>query len=120
MLLQRQSRSHFRGRQSSAASVSRTAKLFAQHGATVAILDLDEAGAQQPRWNSDLNIAASSVNVADPASCRRPRRGSIEAFGKADILLANAGITQPLKFMDITTENWNQVLDVNLGGVFYL
>ena len=97
-----------------------TAKLFAQHGATVAILDLDESGAQRAAAELGPRHRGFICNVADRQSCRDAARAVLEAFGKADILLANAGITQPLKFMDITPENWDRVLDVNLGGVFYL
>ena len=44
----------------------------------------------------------------------------LEAFGQIDILINNAGITQPVKFMDITPENWDRIIDVNLSGVLYL
>jgi NAD(P)-dependent dehydrogenase (short-subunit alcohol dehydrogenase family) len=40
----------------------------------------------------------------------------LEAYGQIDILVNNAGITQPLKIMEITHENYDAVLDVNLLG----
>jgi NAD(P)-dependent dehydrogenase (short-subunit alcohol dehydrogenase family) len=97
-----------------------TAKLFAQHGATVAILDLDEAGAHRAATELGPQHRGFACNVADLASCQSAAQQVLKAFGKADILLANAGITQPLKFMDISPENWDRVMDVNLRGVFYL
>lgn len=97
-----------------------TAKLFAQHGARVAILDLDEAGARRAAEELGSEHRGFGCDVADLESCRNAARQVLDVFGKADILLANAGITQPLKFMDISAENWDRVMDVNLRGVFYL
>jgi len=97
-----------------------TAKLFAEHGARVAILDLDADGARQAATELGAEHRGIPCDVADLASCKAAARQVLEAFGKADILLANAGITQPLRFMDIAPENWDRVLDVNLRGVFYL
>lgn len=97
-----------------------TARLFAKHGARVAILDLDEAGARRAAEELGPEHRGFVCDVADLASCQNAARQVLEAFGKTDILLANAGITQPVKFMDISPENWDRVMDVNLRGVFYL
>jgi NAD(P)-dependent dehydrogenase (short-subunit alcohol dehydrogenase family) len=97
-----------------------TAKLFAEHGASVAVLDIDEGGAQRAATELGPQHRGFGCDVSDLASCQRAARQVLEASGKADILLANAGITQPLKFMEITPEKWDLVMDVNLRGVFYL
>jgi NAD(P)-dependent dehydrogenase (short-subunit alcohol dehydrogenase family) len=97
-----------------------TARLFARHGASVAILDIDEAGAQRAAAELGPQHRGFACDVAELASCQRAAAQVLEAFGKADVLLANAGISQPLKFMDISPENWDRVMDVNLRGVFYL
>jgi NAD(P)-dependent dehydrogenase (short-subunit alcohol dehydrogenase family) len=44
----------------------------------------------------------------------------LEAAGKVDVLINNAGITQPAKFQDITTSDWQRIMAVNLDGVLYL
>jgi len=41
-----------------------------------------------------------------------------EEFGEVDVLVNNAGITQDTRFEEMTREEWDQVIDVNLGGVF--
>jgi NAD(P)-dependent dehydrogenase (short-subunit alcohol dehydrogenase family) len=97
-----------------------TAKLFAEQGARVAVLDLDEAGATQAAKELGADHIGIGCDVADLTSCRRAAEQAIAAFGKIDILINNAGITQPLKLMEIGPENWQLVVDVNLTGVFYL
>jgi len=97
-----------------------TARLFAKHGAKVAILDLDEAGAQSAAAELGGEHRGYACDVADLEGCKCAAQQVLQTFGRADILLANAGITQPLKFMEITPENWDKVMDVNLRGVFYL
>ena len=97
-----------------------TARLFARHGARVAILDLDEAGAQraaQELGNEHIGVAC---NVAEHESCQAAARQAIEAFGGVDILVNNAGVTQPVGTMDITEADWRRIVDVNMTGVLYL
>ena len=97
-----------------------TARLFAEHGARVAILDLDETGAKRAASELGEGHVGIACDVADLGSCRRAAQAAIEAFGQVDILVNNAGITQPLKIMDIAPDNWQRVVDVNMTGVLYL
>ena len=96
------------------------ARLFAQHGARVAILDLDAAGAQRAAAELGDGHVGLGCDVADRESCQAAARQVIEAFGQVDILVNNAGITQPVKVMDITEADWRRVVDVNMTGVLYL
>jgi NAD(P)-dependent dehydrogenase (short-subunit alcohol dehydrogenase family) len=97
-----------------------TARLFAEHGARVAILDIDEAGAKAAAAALGPQHAWIRCDVTDRASCQAAAEAAIAALGHVDILINNAGITQPLKVMDIGAEDWQRVIDVNLSGVFYL
>jgi NAD(P)-dependent dehydrogenase (short-subunit alcohol dehydrogenase family) len=97
-----------------------TAQLFGEHGARVAILDLDADGAAQAAAELGPDHIGLGCDVADLASCRQAAERVIAAFGNVDILVNNAGITQPLKIMDISPENWERVVDVNMTGVLYL
>ncbi|MGC2787254.1 MAG: SDR family NAD(P)-dependent oxidoreductase [Roseiarcus sp.] len=97
-----------------------TARLFADHGARVAILDLDEEASKRAAGTLGGTHFGVGCNVADPGDCRRAIDQTIDAFGHVDILINNAGITQPLKIMDISDADWDAVMDVNLRGVFYL
>ena len=97
-----------------------TAKLFAEHGARVAILDLDAAGAERAAAGLGPQHIGVACDVTSPESCRAAAETVIAGFGQVDVLLNNAGITQPLRFMDISTDNWAKVMAVNLDGVFNL
>jgi NAD(P)-dependent dehydrogenase (short-subunit alcohol dehydrogenase family) len=97
-----------------------TAKLFAQHGARVAILDLDEAGAKRAAQELGQGHVGIACNVADRGSCQAAAEEALRALGSADILINNAGITQPVKTMDITAADWQRIVDVNMTGVLYL
>jgi NAD(P)-dependent dehydrogenase (short-subunit alcohol dehydrogenase family) len=97
-----------------------TARLFAAHGARVAILDLDEAAAGEAAASLGSAHVGVACNVADRAACERAAREAIGALGQVDILVNNAGITQPSKIMEIDGVAWDRILDVNLRGVLYL
>jgi NAD(P)-dependent dehydrogenase (short-subunit alcohol dehydrogenase family) len=97
-----------------------TARLFAEHGARVAIVDLNEGAAHDAAESLGREHRGFACNVTDRDSCREAADRAIEAFGHVDVLINNAGITQPLKLMDITAKDWDAVLDVNLRGVFNL
>ena len=58
--------------------------------------------------------------MTDKLSCTEAAARAIEAFGRVDILINNAGITQPIKTLDIDADNWKTVIDVNLTGVLLL
>jgi NAD(P)-dependent dehydrogenase (short-subunit alcohol dehydrogenase family) len=86
----------------------------------VAILDLDADGAKSAAEELGAGHLGLGCDVSDPASCKKAAEQAIAALGKIDILINNAGITQPLKLMDISPENWQRVVDVNMTGVLYL
>jgi 2-dehydro-3-deoxy-L-rhamnonate dehydrogenase (NAD+) len=64
-------------------------------------------------------VRAVRVDVSNPAAVESAARDTVAAFGGIDILVANAGISGPtVPLLDLTPEDWQQVLDVNLTGVF--
>jgi len=97
-----------------------TAKLMAQHGARVAILDL--AGAEPTTAAGRLGDGHLGVvaDVTDKASCDAAAAAVLKAFGRIDILVNNAGITQPVKTLDITGADYDRILDVSLRGTLYM
>jgi 3-oxoacyl-[acyl-carrier protein] reductase len=58
------------------------------------------------------------ANVADMAEVEEMHRRVTDAFGPVDVLVNNAGVTVDKKFENMTREDWDRVIEVNLGGVF--
>jgi NAD(P)-dependent dehydrogenase (short-subunit alcohol dehydrogenase family) len=101
-----------------------TARRFAEEGARVAILDIDGpaalAAAQGLEQTGEQAHIGVACNVADQGSCAKAVETVIAAFGQIDILINNAGITQPVKFLDIRPSDWDRIQDVNLKGILFL
>jgi NAD(P)-dependent dehydrogenase (short-subunit alcohol dehydrogenase family) len=97
-----------------------TAKLFAQHGAKVVILDLDAGQAEEAARSLGEGHLGLACNVTDKAACEAAAAEVVARLSRIDVLINNAGITQPLKFMEIEPGNYDAVLDVNLRGTLYM
>jgi NAD(P)-dependent dehydrogenase (short-subunit alcohol dehydrogenase family) len=97
-----------------------TARLFAEHGARIAIFDIDGAAAREAAASLGEGHIGLACDVTHAASCLEAAALVLAAFGHVDILLNNAGVTQPVKTMEIDTASWDRILDVNLRGVLNL
>jgi NAD(P)-dependent dehydrogenase (short-subunit alcohol dehydrogenase family) len=97
-----------------------TARLFAEHGARVAILDIDGDAAASAASSLGQGHLGFACDVTDLDSCRKAIGATLGSLGHIDILINNAGITQPVKTMDITPEDLHRIMAVNLDGVLYL
>jgi len=97
-----------------------TAKALAAQGARVVILDLrleDAKSAASDLGEAHLGLAC---DVTDKDACIAAAKAVLEKYGRIDGLINNAGITQPLKTMDIEADNFDAVIDVNLRGTLYM
>lgn len=96
-------------------------KRFAEEGAVVIIWDVNEEKASSTinkfRNISD-KISFQKVDVTKLESVTEAAKQIIEKHQKIDILINNAGITRDASFLKMTSEQWQQVIDVNLTGVF--
>ncbi|HXP97910.1 MAG TPA: SDR family NAD(P)-dependent oxidoreductase, partial [Telmatospirillum sp.] len=97
-----------------------TARLFAGHGAKVAILDLNGEAAQQAALSVGPGHIGLACDVTNHQACKQAIGKVLAELGQIDILINNAGISQPLKIMEIAPENWELIVDVNMSGVLYL
>lgn len=96
------------------------ARLFAEHGARVAILDVDQKTLEAAVKGLGSDHLGLVCDVTDPAACKRATADVIARFGQIDVLINNAGITQPVKFMEIDQPGWRRIIEVNLTGVLNL
>lgn len=97
-----------------------TARLFAEHGARVVVLDLDVRAAEAAAAAIGPRHLGLACDVTDRKACLTAVEQVIGAVGRVDVLVNNAGITQPLKILDITPENYEAVTDVSLRGTLYM
>ncbi len=97
-----------------------TARLFAAQGAKIAILDIDAKAAQSAAAEIGAEHRGFGCDVTDPAACKQAADEVLAALGQVDVLINNAGVTQPVKTMEITPADLQRIIDVNLNGVLYL
>jgi 3-oxoacyl-[acyl-carrier protein] reductase len=98
-----------------------TCKLFAENGASVVIADFNfEEAVRVHTEISKLGYESIPirVNVADRESVDSMVKDVINTYGKVDILINNAGITQDKTLAKMTQDQWDNVIAVNLTGVF--
>jgi NAD(P)-dependent dehydrogenase (short-subunit alcohol dehydrogenase family) len=93
-----------------------TAKLMAEQGAYVVIADLDDGAAKAAVADITKRGLGLACDVTSPTACRQAVEQILEYAGQIDVLVNNAGISQPLKLMDIAPSDYDAVLDVSLRG----
>jgi len=105
-----------------------TARRFAEEGASVAILDLDEAGAAEAAakipashdGEGDARAIGIGCDVSDSASVRAAVDRVVEELGGLHILVNNAGITRDNLLFKMTDDDWDLVMNVHLKGAFLM
>lgn len=99
------------------------AKALAKAGAAVACI-----GTNEEKLNASVagivadggNAKAYICNVADSAAVNEAAAKILADFGKVDILVNNAGVTRDMLVRRITDDQWNDVININLNGTFYV
>jgi|SRR5579871_656751 len=97
-----------------------TAARFVDEAARVAILDRDADGCDRITRELPGIVGAFAGDVSDLKQVQHVLGNVVLALGGLDVVINNAGISIRHKFLEITPEEWNQVLAVNLSGVFYV
>ncbi len=96
-------------------------KKFAAEGATVIIWDINEekANAAISELSAVSNkIYFNPVNITSYESVQSAAESVYNKYGSIDILINNAGITKDATLVKMSPEQWQQVINVNLTGVF--
>lgn len=96
------------------------ARGLARAGASVAVWSRDEG--KNAEAVAELSHFGDAVgfrcDVADPDDVAAVMRATVTHFGRVDSFFANAGTTGIAKFEEMTLDEWNRVIDVNLTGAF--
>ena len=99
-----------------------TAIAFAQEGIHVGLVGRTLENLQQVEEELkqyDVKVAIAAANVADLDSITKATESIRGQLGAIDILVNNAGISKFGNFMDLTPEEWTNIIDVNVKGVYY-
>jgi 3-oxoacyl-[acyl-carrier protein] reductase len=95
------------------------AAVLAAEGVRVVIADIDGAVAEQTAAELGRGAIAIATDVRDRASVDALATAALAAFGRIDILAANAGIYPSTDLADIDDELWDRVMDINVKGALH-
>ena len=92
---------------------------LASEGARIVLWDIDPAGFDPDREGFRPE-AVERVDVTDAASVQAAAARAVDALGRVDVLVNNAGINGPVvRTLDYPLDSWDRVLAVNLTGTFH-
>jgi len=97
-----------------------TAQRFLEEGSRVVVIDNDRAACERLREELPALSGTLIADVSEVAAVHQAFNELETVYQGLDVLINNAGISIRHSFMDITPEEWQQVIDVNLNGVFYV
>jgi meso-butanediol dehydrogenase/(S,S)-butanediol dehydrogenase/diacetyl reductase len=96
------------------------ARALAAEGASVVVADLNETAAEAAAQEL-RELGARAIGVRADVSKRAEVREVVERtaaeFERLDVWFNNAGFNSPMKFLDVTEENWRAIMEVNALGV---
>jgi len=97
------------------------ARVLANNGAKVVIVDNDERKAEEAaaEIRAEGNVSRSLVaDVSKWSDMQNMAASVVREYGRIDILCANAGIYPPSNIIEMSEEQWDRLIDVNLKGCF--
>jgi NAD(P)-dependent dehydrogenase (short-subunit alcohol dehydrogenase family) len=95
-----------------------TAARFLEEGCAVCVLDRDAEARDRVAEDLPALSGVIDADVSDAGQVRAAVSEAIDRMGSLEVLINNAGISIRHDFLDITEENWDKVVGVNLKGVF--
>jgi len=95
------------------------ARRYVAEGAKVVIADVDEAAGQAAASSlGETRCRFNAADVGDAVQANELIADTCKAFGQLDILVSNAGIVHAADFLDLSEQDFDRVLRVNLKGAF--
>lgn len=97
---------------------------LAEMGSNIVIVDINrhsaEATAEEIRTQFGVKALVLEANVCSPEDVLRVREETIQQFGRIDVLINNAGIVKNARAEEMSYQDWLDVMNVNLNGVFLM
>jgi len=97
-----------------------TAARFLEEGSSVVVLDCDAKAREQISRQLPQLAGTVQADVSQLTQVQAAFAEAVNLMDSVDVLINNAGISIRHNFLDITPEQWEKVLAVNLTGVFYV
>jgi meso-butanediol dehydrogenase / (S,S)-butanediol dehydrogenase / diacetyl reductase len=97
-----------------------TAARFLEEGSAVCVLDRDAKGREQIQKQLPTLAGTVAADVSNLKQVEAAFQEAVSRMGGVDVLINNAGISIRHNFLEITPEEWDKVMAVNLTGVFYM
>lgn len=95
---------------------------LAQAGVQIIIADHNVSSINKTlsriKQSEDIETVALKVDITDPTSVNQMLNSVIEQFGKIDMLVNKVGMTYNVTAEELTFEDWNRVMNLNLNGIF--
>ncbi|MCJ1749625.1 SDR family NAD(P)-dependent oxidoreductase [Mammaliicoccus sciuri] len=95
---------------------------LAQAGVQIIIADHNVSSTNKTlsgiKQSEDLETVSLKVDITDPTSVNQMLNNVIEQFGKIDMLVNKVGMTYNVTEEELTFEDWNKVINLNLNGIF--
>ncbi|PWF42464.1 KR domain-containing protein [Massilia glaciei] len=99
------------------------ARSLAAAGADIAVADIRQHHAEAVAGSlreAGARAHAIGLDVGDPGSAKRAVRETLDAFGRLDVLVNNAGTDVTLPIDELGADDWLRVINTNLNGPFLL
>lgn len=96
-----------------------TAQLFASQGAKVYALDINKDGLAETAEGHE-NITTAICDVAKRKDCQKAVETAVKELGGLDVLANIAGIFRVHNIKDIDEDVWNQIMNINTAGTFWM
>ena len=97
-----------------------TAARFLEEASAVVVLDRDASAGKKIKADLPQLAGVVQADVSNREQVNSALAQAIQIMGGVDVLINNAGISIRHKFLDITADEWDRVMAVNLTGVFYV
>ena len=97
------------------------AQALASYGSKIVIADINFILAKKVAEEfrkKKVDAIAIEMDVRNENQINKMVKSTINAFGKIDVLINNAGITKHMNAEDMSFEDWQEVMDINITGVF--